>query len=166
MMLALLVIPFAVQAQKRFHDVEIYDAKGPVSAISFNILFGDKTKFSKNGKLMDIKNAVYDANGYLQYYEYEKNRMLVKVTNEWKNGKLKKQITEWWGREGKTVHETANYYYNKKGEIVKVETISNGVNATVEYSNYKYDSHGNWVRRTVSAMNAQMEQERIIEYYH
>ena len=35
MMIALLAIPFAMQAQTKFHDLEVNDAKGPVAKVTF-----------------------------------------------------------------------------------------------------------------------------------
>ena len=41
MMIALLAIPFAMQAQTKFHDVEANDAKGNVKSISMNMMGND-----------------------------------------------------------------------------------------------------------------------------
>jgi hypothetical protein len=33
------------------------------------------------------------------------------------------------------------------------------------FTDYKYDSHGNWISRKMSMMGQEMEQTRTIEYY-
>ena len=38
MMLALMAMPFAMQAQTKFHDVEANEAKGPVKSMVVNVM--------------------------------------------------------------------------------------------------------------------------------
>ena len=69
MMLALMAIPFAMQAQTKFHDVEANEAQGPVKKISQNMMGRDQvTTFTQDGKMHrdGMSNVVYDANGYAQ----------------------------------------------------------------------------------------------------
>ena len=41
MMMAMMVIPFAIQAQTKFHDVEANDATGPVKTIKSQMMGRD-----------------------------------------------------------------------------------------------------------------------------
>ena len=69
MMLALMAIPFAMHAQTKFHDVEANEAQGAVKKISQNMMGHDQvTTFTQDGKMQrdGVKDAVYDANGFLQ----------------------------------------------------------------------------------------------------
>ena len=43
MMIALLAIPFALQAQTKFHDLEVNDAKGPVKSITTTMMGMSRT---------------------------------------------------------------------------------------------------------------------------
>ena len=43
MMIALLAIPFAMQAQTKFHDLEVNDAKGPVKSITTTMMGMSRT---------------------------------------------------------------------------------------------------------------------------
>ena len=64
MMLALLAIPFAMQAQTQYHDIELNEATGPVKKMIVNVMGYDQvTTFSKEGKMEreGMSEAVYDA---------------------------------------------------------------------------------------------------------
>ena len=66
MTLALLALPFAMQAQTKFHDVEANDAKGAVKSITTSMMGQSQTiTFTQDGKQENLKNATYDENGYL-----------------------------------------------------------------------------------------------------
>ena len=161
LMLALLVIPFAMQAQTKFHDVEANDAKGAVKSITVSMMGQtQKHTFTQEGKEENLKNAVYDENGYLQSAEIEAQGMSVKVTYKWENGKIKTQTSTMMGQE-----MPMNFVYNDKGEIVKLSMSMMGNDITIEYSDYKYDDKGNWISRKTSAMGQEMETPRTIEYY-
>ena len=50
MMIALLAIPFAMQAQTKFHDLEVNDAKGPVKSITTTMMGMSRTiEFTEEG---------------------------------------------------------------------------------------------------------------------
>ena len=52
MMLALMAMPFAMQAQTKFHDVEANEAKGPVKSMIVNVMGRAQTiNFTKGGKV-------------------------------------------------------------------------------------------------------------------
>lgn len=54
MMLALMAIPFAMQAQTKFHDVEVNEATGPVKSIKQAGMMGrgeQVINFSQDGKM-------------------------------------------------------------------------------------------------------------------
>ena len=61
MMIALLAIPFALQAQTKFHDLEVNDAKGPVKSITTTMMGMSRTIESsdlkykwENGRLKSL----------------------------------------------------------------------------------------------------------------
>ena len=69
MMLALLALPFAMQAQSKFHDVELNEATGPVKKISQNFMGQMQViDFTPDGKMQrqEMTDAKYDADGYIQ----------------------------------------------------------------------------------------------------
>ena len=74
MMIAMLALPFAMQAQTKYHDVEANGAKGPVKSISTSMMGMTRTvEFTEDGQMKssEISNVVYDENGFLLRVESE-----------------------------------------------------------------------------------------------
>ena len=162
LMLAMLVMPFAMQAQK-FHDVEANDAKGPVKSMTVSMMGHENViKFSQDGKMEQegMSDAVYDDNGYLKSAKMERQGMEVSTSYVWEDGRVKSQITSVMGQEIKSTN-----IYNDKGELVKQSIDMGGQEMSMEYSDYKYDDHGNWISRKTQMMGQDIETPRKIEYY-
>ena len=163
MMLALMAIPFAMQGQTKFHDVEANEAQGPVKKISQNIMGHNQvTTFSQDGKMQreGVTDAVYDANGFLQSMKmsFQGNEVTIKYT--WKDGKLATQSMDMMGNP-----MTFIFTYNDKGAIASQSMDMGGQEMKMEYTDYKYDAKGNWISRKTQMMGQDMEQTRTIEYY-
>ena len=163
LMLALLVVPFALQAQTKFHDVEANDAKGPVKSISSSVMDQAQTiNFTVEGKMIQdgMSNAVYDADGYLQSYKMEAQGMEITVKYTWENGRVASQEM------GTSMGSFATKnVYDDKGVLVKTMMDFGGQNMESPYTDYKFDDKGNWISRKTSMMGQEMEQTRKIEYY-
>ena len=83
MMIAMMAMTFAAQAQSKFHDVEANDAKGAVKSITTNVMGqGQTITFSQDGKMAGegISNAKYDENGYLQSVTIKRSMMGQEMT--------------------------------------------------------------------------------------
>ena len=163
MMLALMAIPFAMQGQTKFHDVEANEAQGAVKKISQNIMGHNQvTTFSQDGKMQreGVTDAVYDANGYLQSMKmsFQGNEVTIKYT--WKDGKLATQSMNMMGND-----MTFTFIYNDKGAIVAQSMNMGGQEMKMEYKDIKYDAKGNWISRKTNMMGQDIEQTRTIEYY-
>ena len=160
MMLALLALPFALQAQSKFHDVEANDAQGPVKKIVQNIMGQEiVVNFSPEGKMESstVTDAVYDANGYIQSAKQSMQGQTINVNYKWKDGRLVCQSL------GEQASSTLTY--NDKGAVC-VQTISfGGQEMKMEFKDFVYDSHGNWISRKTTMMGQEMELTRTIEYY-
>lgn len=160
MMLALMAIPFAMQGQTKFHDVEANEAMGAVKKISQNIMGHDQvTTFTQDGKMQreGVTDAVYDANGFLQSMKmsFQGNEVTIKYT--WKDGKLATQSMNIMGRD-----ITFSFEYNDKGAVASQSMV--GRDTKMEFTDYKYDAKGNWISRKTQMMG-DIEQTRTIEYY-
>ena len=101
MMLVLFMVPFAMQAQTKFHDVEANDAKGAVKSISSSRMGNPVSiTFTKDGKMQQegMTDAVYDADGYLQSAKMKVNgqgmEMELTFKYAWENGRVKSQTIE------------------------------------------------------------------------
>ena len=140
MMVAMLAVSFAMQAQTKFHDVELNEAKGAVKSIKTNRMGQDIViNFTQDGKMSQegMSDAKYDADGYLQSAKMSMmgNDMEVKRT------------------------------YNDDG-TPKADIMDMGGNSMESpYTNYKFDDKGNWISRSGEMMGRTMEQTRVIEYY-
>ena len=161
MMLALMAIPFAMQGQTKFHDVEANEAQGAVKKISQNIMGHNQvTTFSQDGKMQreGVTDAVYDANGFLQSMKmsFQGNEVTIKYT--WKDGKLATQSMNIMGND-----MTFSFEYNDKGAVAS-QTMG-GQDMKMEYTDYKYDAKGNWISRKTNMMGQDIEQTRTIEYF-
>ena len=168
MMMALLVVPFAMQAQTKFHDVEANDATGPVKSIRQTAMMGQEQTitFTEDGKMQQegMSEAKYDADGYLQSAKLKMDmmgqEMEITIKFKWENGKIKSQTQNMMGQE--IVQKVT---YNEKGAPAKMSMNMMGQDMEIPYTDYKQDDHGNWISRKVSAMGQEMEQTRKIEYY-
>ena len=164
MMIALMAIPFAMQAQTKFHDVEANEATGPVKCIKMNMMGREQvTNFTKEGKMQSegMTDAKYDENGYLQS---AKRSMMqgqsVEVKFKWENGRVVSQSMNMMGND-----MVIKYTYNDKGAIATQSMDMGGQAMETPYADYKYDDHGNWISRKSEMMGRTMEQSRTIEYY-
>ena len=169
MMLAMLALPFALQAQTKFHDVELNEATGPVKSITQSGMMGrgeQVIKFTQDGKMQadGLSGQVYDENGFLQKAERSmqgpQGDMKITTTYKWENGKVKSQSIDF--GQGSM---TQVYTYNEKGAPASMSMDMMGQAMETPYTDYKYDDHGNWISRKMSMMGQEMEQTRKIEYY-
>ena len=167
MMIAMMAVTFAAQAQTKFHDVEANDAQGPVKSISTNMMGQAQTiNFTKDGKMSGegISDAKYDENGYLQSVTIKRSMMGQEMsstyTYKWENGKVASQSMDMMGQQIVTKRT-----YNEKGAPASESIDMGGQAMEMPFTDYKYDSHGNWISRKMSMMGQEMEQTRTIEYY-
>ena len=164
MMMAMLAVSFAAQAQTKFHDVEANEAKGAVKSISTNMMGRDQVvNFTKEGKMQSegMSDAVYDAEGFLQSV---KRTMMqgqpVEVKYKWENGRIVSQSMNMMGRDMVT-----KFTYNDKGAIAAQIMDMGGQQMEMPYTDYKYDNHGNWMRKDFRLKGEQYYATRKIEYY-
>ena len=162
MMIALLAVPFAMQAQTKFHDVEVNEATGPVKSISTSFMGQNQvTNFTKDGKMENgMTDAVYDADGYLQSAKREMRGEKIPVTFKWENGKVVSQKTSMMGND-----ITITYKYNENGVVTNQSIDMGGQVMDMPYKDIKCDDHGNWISRKSSMMGQEMEMTRTITYY-
>ena len=163
MMIALMAMPFAMQAQTKFHDAELSEAQGAVKKITQDMMGRQQvTTFTQDGKMQrdGMSGAVYDANGYLQSAKMTMRDQETTVTYKWQDGKVVSQTMNMMGRD-----VTTKRTYNDKGAVASESMDMGGQEMSIPYTDYKYDDHGNWISRKVSMMGQEMEQTRTIEYY-
>ena len=163
MMVAMLAVSFAMQAQTKFHDVELNEAKGAVKSIKSNRMGQDIViNFTQDGKMSQqgMKDAKYDADGYLQSAKMEMMGNEIEISYKWENGRVVSQKMNVMGNDME-VKRTYNDDGTPKADIMDM----GGNQMESPYSNYKFDEKGNWISRTGEMMGQTMEQTRTIEYY-
>ena len=163
MMMSMLVMALAMQAQTKFHDVEANDAQGPVKCIKSSQMGREMViNFTKDGKMQreGMTDAKYDAEGYLQSAKMSMRGQETTVTYKWKDGKVVSQSMNMMGND-----ITTTYTYNDKGAIASQSMNFGGQEMVMQYTDYKYDAKGNWISRKTNMMGQDMEQTRTIEYY-
>ena len=163
MLMALLALPFAMQAQTKFHDVEANEATGPVKSIKQAMMGRDIViTFTEDGKMQreGMSDAKYDADGYIQSAKMSFQGQEITVTYKWENGRVKSQTMNIMGQE-----MTSTRTYNEKGAPASESMNFGGQEMVNPYTDYQYDDHGNWISRKGSMMGQEMVQTRTIEYY-
>ena len=164
MMIALLAIPFALQAQTKFHDLEVNDAKGPVKSITTTMMGMSRTiEFTKEGQMVtssEISNLVYDEDGYLKSATMSMMGQSSDLKYKWENGRLKSLTFTMMGQEN-----TASPNYDEKGLVVSETIHMGGQKMESPYTDYKFDGRGNWISRKTSMMGQEMVTTRTITYY-
>ena len=163
MMIAMLAMTMVMQAQTKFHDVEVNDAKGNVKSISMNVMgMQQTTDFTQDGKMQQegLSDAVYDENGYLQSATMTMMGQTATVKFAWENGKLKTQTINAGGQE---IVQTL--VYGEDGQLKAQKMSVMGQEMEVPFSDYKFDDKGNWISRKTNMMGQEMEVSRTITYY-
>ena len=164
MMIALLAIPFAMQAQTKFHDLEVNDAKGPVKSITTTMMGMSRTlEFTEEGQMVassEISNLVYDEDGYLKSATMSMMGQSTDVKYTWENGRFKSLTFSMMGQEG-----TVSPNYDEKGVVVSETIDMGGQKLESPYTDYEFDDHGNWISRKTSMMGQEMVTTRTIIYY-
>ena len=155
MLIAMLALPFAMQAQTKFHDAEANEAQGPVKSMTITMMGMTRTiTFSEDGKMQssDLSDAVYDADGYLQSVKMNMQGQSTEVKYLWENGRLVGQVLNVMGTDMKLTH-----IYDDKGVVTGEKMDMGGQVMEMPYSDIKVDDHG--------MMGQEMENTRTIEYY-
>ena len=163
MMVAMMAVTLAMQAQAKFHDVELNEAKGAVKCIKSNQMGQDIViNFTPEGKMSQqgMSDAKYDADGYLQSAKMEMMGNQIDISYVWENGRVigQKMVTGMGAIEAK---RTFNDDGTTKANIMDM----GGNQMEMPFTNYKFDENGNWISRTTEMMGQTVEQTRTIEYY-
>lgn len=164
MMIAMLAIPFAMQAQTKFHDVEANEAKGSVKTMKMDIMgMSQSIEFPEDGKMVNsslMSDAVYDENGYLTSVKmsFQGQSTTVKIT--WENGRMKSRSLNVMGND-----VTNTYNYDENGVVTSESINMGGQLIELPYSDYKFDDHGNWISRKTEMMGQEMTTTRTFTYY-
>ncbi|MGX8695605.1 MAG: hypothetical protein ACSW8D_04410 [Prevotella sp.] len=161
--IALLAAAINMQAQTKFHDVEANEATGPVKKISTEVMGRPQvTSFTQDGKMQrdGLSDVVYNDEGYLQSFTITSDFGSISMKMTWENGRLKSQSTDMMGQE-----MVITFVYDEKGLLKSQNMNMGGQEFSIPYTDYQFDSKGNWISRKTSMMGQETTQTRTIEYY-
>jgi len=161
--IALLATAITMQAQTKFHDVEANEATGPVKKISTEVMGRPQvTSFTQDGKMQrdGLSDVVYNDEGYLQSFTITSDFGSISMKMTWENGRLKSQSTDMMGQE-----MVITFVYDEKGLLKSQNMNMGGQEFSIPYTDYQFDSKGNWISRKTSMMGQETTQTRTIEYY-
>lgn len=162
--MVLLAVAFAAQAQTKFHDLEANNVKGSVKCIK-KMVYGEEMtiNFDKDGKMhyKEMSDVKYDANGFIQSCTVDSPFGKSSVTFKWENGRVKTKTTTI-----DDVELSIAYTYDANG-LPTSETfaIMGDKHSDTTCSDYKFDSHGNWISRKCWDGEKEEVETRTLEYY-
>lgn len=148
-------------SSKTSNDLATFDLKGNVKKC---VMGSDTREFDRNGKLIVSGNQeiIYDNKGRISEIKVGIDGLGGGFKYEYdNNGRVKIEISLL-SILGNTAEVRDQFFYNNKGQIVKCYLTTNGgAEQTIIYSDYEYDSHGNWISRKKNGNT----ETRTIEYY-
>ena len=178
-----------------YHDVVAFELKGKVKRCKWTsdgVIDGYEMTFDNKGKLSSIgkygDETIYDIKhsekGYLTSIK-SSDEMIKHREFEYSNNKLTKtKLSVTAGKvESVSIFETifssvvssflefdrVTEFFYSNNIIVKCISITKDSEKEekdiLNYSNYKYDKHGNWISRTVKENGKSYIEKRTIEYY-
>ena len=160
-----LMMSAGVMAQgfiSRYHDVELNEAQGNVKSITLRDLAGKvkRIEFTEEGQEKNMKDPVYDNNGYLQSNKRTMFGFTFLANYTWENDRVTKIS-------GNIMNLPAEieYVYDAAGEMTKNIVNLQGQITEGQYSDYEYDERGNWTKRTFNLTGKEFTESRTIEYY-
>ena len=146
----------------RYHDVELNEAQGSVKSIT-SIDFSGKKKtigFTDAGQEKNLKDPVYDNNGYLQSHKRNMFGFTFVANYTWENDRIAKVSSNIMNQPIEIV-----YVYDAAGELTRNIVNFQGQSTEGQYSDYEYDERGNWTKRKYSLTGKEFTESREIEYY-
>jgi hypothetical protein len=160
-----LMMSAGVMAQgfiSRYHDVELNEAQGNVKSITLRDLAGKvkRIEFTEEGQEKNLKDPVYDSNGYLQSHKRNMFGFTFVANYTWEYDRVTKIS-------GNVMNMPAEieYVYDAAGELTSNIVNLQGHRTEGMYSDYEYDERGNWTKRNYSLAGKEFTETRTIEYY-
>ena len=156
LVVAIFTLTTAFNANAQWTDRNTFNLKGPVKSVIGNNNCDEYLEFEEDGDIIFEEDPnIYWANidrdnkGRITHYpreEYTYNN----------KGQVIKTLVVGGGRESVTKR-----YYNAKGQIIKEVTDGR----TTTYTYQKFDSYGNWIKRTAKNKYGTKVETRTITYY-
>ena len=156
LVVAIFTLTTAFDASAKWTDRNTFGLKGPVKQVVGNNNYDVYLEFEENGDIIFEE----DPDIYWAFIERDNKGRITHYPREEYTYNNKGQVTTitivGGGRESIT-----KLYYNTKGHVIK--EITGGKSTTYTYQ--KFDSYGNWTKRTAKTGKRSTVQTRTITYY-
>ena len=158
LIVAIFTLTTAFDANAQWTDRNTFNLKGPVKNVS-----GSKAlSFDEDGTYIkadyeesicrDRKNRItdihYEGGMSGRSYSYNSKGQVIKIISS-----------------APSSQETDKYTYNTKGHIIKEHHTGKWDSYTTTYTYQKFDSYGNWIKRTAKNKYGTTVETRTITYY-
>ena len=156
LIVAIFTLTTAFDAKAEWTDRNTFGLKGPVKQVVGNNNYDVYLEFEENGDIIFEE----DPDIYWAFIERDNKGRITHYPREEYTYNNKGQVTTitivGGGRESIT-----KLYYNTKGQVIK--EITGGKSTTYTYQ--KFDSYGNWTKRTAKTGKRSTVQTRTITYF-
>lgn len=175
-----------VISAQQFHGAALFDCSGSVKEIKYEkrypLMGNKKWSFSKDGKLNNSLLS-YNDNGYPAGAGFSAGNQMLNLNVVYDSENLLKSLSLQSNVSGKALNMTVEFLFvgNQMAEM-KANVVSKDANKIIafKFSDYKYDSYGNWIERNVvktsvnifdqnpespSEETDRYTEKRIIKYY-
>ena len=164
LIIAIIALTSSINANA-WTDRNTFNLKGPVKAVYGK--YGAIWEFKENGTLYSRGGAQIISNsrdklGRITYIDASAITEFFSYTYNQKGLLIKESYTG--GNRG--WQSTTKYTYNAKGQVIKeVHIEEDGYRTTTTYTYQKFDSYGNWIKRTAKVGRKSTVETRTITYY-
>ncbi len=160
LIVAIFTLTTAFEANAQWTDRNTFNLKGPVKAVYDERGFTDVfSEFDYDGTLSELNNNDWDVSR-------DKKGRLIKFSMMGTQGysftyNAKGQLIKLHIWAGAGTDFTRTFTYNTKGQIIK----QNWDGEITTYTYQKFDSYGNWIKRTAKTGRQSTVETRTITYY-
>ncbi len=165
LVVAIFTLTTAFDASAKWTDRNTFNLKGPVKAVIGNNNCDEYLEFEEDGDIIFEE----DPDLYWAFIERDNKGRITYYPREEYTYNNKGQVKETCGSGGGATFQT-KYTYNTKGQVIKEVNSGEGPDgrhrtSTTTYTYQKFDSYGNWIKRTAKTGKKRTVQTRTITYY-
>ena len=167
---ALIVLSFNYTLAQTYNGPSLYDASGKVKSIKITpspIFSSDKIEFMEDGHIKDSTLTFdWDGKAIGKNLNIYKMRQSVNLEYDNNNRLIKAIVDSSYGLPG-GYEATLNYEGDHPDRITITETKGkNPYQYSYIYSNYSFDSNGNWISREVDLSTIEMKSNSMKKKEH
>ena len=165
LIVAIFTLTTAFDAKAEWTDRNTFGLNGPVKQVMGSNNYDEYLEFDENGDIVFEE----DPNIYWAFIERDNKGRIIYISREEYTYNSKGQVIKV-SFSGGGGTGTIKRTYNAKGQVIKEVLNGEGPNgrrttSTTTYSYQKFDSYGNWTKRTAKTGKKSKVETRTITYY-